>query len=278
MRIAFVGPGRVCQALAPALAEVGHDVTVAGRHGGPPAWVSAPLQWASRAAAVDAVELVFLTVPDDAIAAIAAELPWQPGVSAIHCSGALGPEVLRSAEEHGAATGCFHPLQTFAGGPAPLDGVTVAMEGDASLAGVLSELARELGCKPLTLPPGRRAQYHAAAVFAGNYLVTLLAAASRLWADLGVDEARALQALAPLVHTTAANVERLGPRVALTGPIARGDAGSIERHLAAIEGAAPDLAGLYRQLGLATLPLTTLPDANRRQLENILQGASTPCA
>jgi predicted short-subunit dehydrogenase-like oxidoreductase (DUF2520 family) len=129
------------------------------------------------------------------------------------------------------------------------------------------------------LPGGARPLYHASAAFASNYLVTLLAAAARLWQPLGGSEPQALEALLPLVRTTLDNVERTGTANALTGPISRGDVRTVRRHLKALAHDAPDLLPLYRELGSQTLPLTHLEAGLKAELQSILSDSkeTSPC-
>src|SRR5438067_6779909 len=142
IRIGFVGAGRLASALAPALAAAGYPVTAisSGRHASAKALAarmddSRAVDSAQEVA--DAVDLVFLTVPDNAIPEVSGSIRWRPGVAAVHCSGALGLDALSSASQAGADTGSFHPLQTFATSEAPLAGVTVAIDAGGSLLGEL---------------------------------------------------------------------------------------------------------------------------------------------
>ncbi|HLQ33423.1 MAG TPA: DUF2520 domain-containing protein [Chloroflexota bacterium] len=275
MNIGFVGAGRLASVLAPALRRAGYDVpAIASRTFDEAQQLAHKLPGTHAVpapqAVADAVDLVFLTVPDDAIAEAAGAIRWRPGMAAVHCSGAASLELLTSAAEQRAQTGAFHPLQTFVAGQADLAGVTVAIEASGDLLGTLAAMAEALGCRPLQLPPGAKPLYHASSALAGNYLVTLLAQAARLWQPFGCSEADALGALLPLVKTAVANVERLGAKAALTGPIARGDAGTVRRHLQALEQEAPDLIPLYCELGLKTLPLTSLDETAKAEFEAIL--------
>jgi predicted short-subunit dehydrogenase-like oxidoreductase (DUF2520 family) len=275
LRIGFVGAGRLASVLAPALARAGYRVAAVASQARQDAEALAERLPGARAqptpqAVAEAADLVFLTVPDDAIAAVAGSIRWRPDSAAVHCSGAFGLELLVTPGSQGAATGSFHPMQTFASNDAELAGVTVAIEATGGLLGTLNDVARALGCRLIELPPGSKSLYHASAAFAGNYLVTMLAQAARLWQPFGASEAEALAALLPLAKTAIANVERLGPTAALTGPIARGDAGTVRRHLDGLDAAAPDLVPLYRELGLKTLPMTSLSDAEKAELQSIL--------
>ncbi len=262
-RLGFVGAGRLAQALAPALDQAGWTVcAVSSRSLESARALARQLPRSTAVAGAQEVaglaDVVFLTVPDAAIATVASQIAWRSGQGAVHCSGAWGPELLPGADTGGAQAGSFHPLQTFAGGrPAasPFLGITISLEAPDPLRQSLLAMTQALGARPLTLLSSARALYHASAVLAGNYLVTLLAAAAALWPEFGLSEQEGLSALLPLVRTTLDNVARLGPSAALTGPAARGDVASVRRHLEALMVHAPDTLELYRQLGLRTLAL-----------------------
>ncbi|HLY67254.1 MAG TPA: DUF2520 domain-containing protein [Chloroflexota bacterium] len=283
-RVAFVGAGRLAGALAPALADAGYPmVAVASRRIASAETLASRLPGARAAAsaseAAAAAELVFLSVPDDAVAQVAAGITWRSGMSAVHCSGVAGLELLAPAAQQGAAVGSFHPLQTFAGHKVSLAGVTVAIEAASELSDALERMARRLACQPLRLPEGAKPLYHASAALASNYLITLLGQAARLWQCFGYSDGEALAALLPLAKTTLSNVEQLGLARALTGPVARGDAGTLRKHLQALRAHAPDLVLLYRALAEDTLPLTSLSPETATELHHILQTQETqPCA
>ena len=216
-RVHVIGRGRVGAALAARLAERGLTVT-------------------ERDA-----DLVVLCVPDAAIRAVAASVavgPWVAHVSGATALAALDPHVSRLG---------VHPLQTFTRrrGAEQFDGAWGAISAD-SADGVAHArwLAETLGLQPIVIADGDRAQYHAAASIASNYLVTIYRAAARLIESAGVPA----QALVPLMQRTIDN------GFELTGPIARGDAGTIDAHLDAIARFAPDLAPMYKALAAVTKP------------------------
>ena len=150
----------------------------------------------------------------------------------VHASGALGREALAPAAEGGALTGAFHPLAAFAQIGAELpDGIAFAIEASEPLRTKLTHLALRLGGRPLVLEADDKALYHAAAVIASNYSVTLAATAARLLRRIGASEDDSLRVLLPLMRSTLDNLERQGLPEALTGPIVRGDTGTVRRHL-----------------------------------------------
>jgi predicted short-subunit dehydrogenase-like oxidoreductase (DUF2520 family) len=167
----------------------------------------------------------------------------------IHTSGALDADVLAPAMAAGTQIGAFHPLVAFADterAVEALKGATIAIEGDDQLAGLLAEMAEALGAHPVRLAPGSKAAYHAAAVLAAGGFVALLDAIAELGRVAGLDETGALAIYGPLIEGTLGNARALGIRAALTGPIARGDVGTLDAHLAALQRHAPDVLALYR--------------------------------
>jgi predicted short-subunit dehydrogenase-like oxidoreductase (DUF2520 family) len=277
--VGVLGAGRLGTTLARALAHAGHAVgAVASREPARAAELVARLPNAravTPAVLVARSAVVVMAVPDAAVATLAESLPWRAQQRVVHCSGALGLDVLDAARAAGALRGCFHPLQTFPerfGDTARLRGIAIGIEGDAELDAELRAICHELGATPLSLTGVDRARYHAAAVFASNFVVALHAAAARAFAQAGLTSDAARAALAPLTAATADAIARLPLERALTGPIARGDAGTVEQHLRAL---APDpgLRTLYAQLGAALLELPlSLPAERRAALEALLRG------
>ena len=224
--IAIVGQGRLGAALAAALRSAG--VAVEGPLG--------------RGAVADGAAIVLLCVPDREIANAAAAVA--PGRFVGHCSGLATLEVLAPH-----ASFSMHPLMTVSS-PAAADfrGAGCALAGSTPAAHAVAEaLARILGMRPVTIADGDRALYHAAAAMASNYLVTLESVAETLAARVGVSR----EMLAPLVRASLENWIVQGA-AALTGPIARGDAETVERQRAAIGAREPALLALWDALALQT--------------------------
>ena len=198
-----------------------------------------------EAVPLDGVELVCIATPDGAIAETCRSLAprLDENVAVVHFSGATSVHALDSAPGPKA---CVHPVQTVwpDRGPGQLEGAHAAVTGDWET-GV--RLARELGLEPFPLADDMKVVYHAAMVFASNYLVTITRTAVELLERTGLDRDLALRVLAPLQHRTV-EVAGEGP----TGPLARGDAETVAAHLEAV---GPEIASLYRALGRATLPL-----------------------
>jgi predicted short-subunit dehydrogenase-like oxidoreductase (DUF2520 family) len=262
--LGFVGAGVVGRALSVALTRRGYRVVAAfSRTKASAERLAAGLRSCSvRSTAqevADDADLIFLTLPDDAIEAVAASIRWQREKIAIHCSGAGSMDLLDAAHKQGARVGTLHPLQTFANeeqAEHDVAGSTFALEAsDDALLGELQRMTDALEGRAVILRGENKALYHASAVIASNYLVTLLDVASELWNPLNVPKAEALSALLPLVQGTVSNLEAAGLPKALTGPIARGDTGTIQRNLIALENVSPEAAALYRALGRRAIPI-----------------------
>jgi predicted short-subunit dehydrogenase-like oxidoreductase (DUF2520 family) len=231
--------------------------------------VSARTELARLAPTLKSRAIVFLTVPDGVVAEVADRLAKAgPSMSTlvafVHTSGALELGALGTLRARH-PVGSFHPLRSFPepGPPRAFRDIVVAV--DASTPGLLRRLnrmARDLGAEPRRVDDSRRALYHAAAVFASNYVVALLSEAVGLLQEAGWTEKEAVQGLTALAEGAVANVRRRGPIAALTGPIRRGDAETVTRHLAALAdigrqtGSAGDRrSDLYRMLGKVALEI-----------------------
>ena len=282
--IGFVGAGAVATALALALSQQGYAVrAVASRSR------ASALRLAARAPGIEACDdaqdvldrcaMVFITVPDGAIAEVAASLTWRRGQAAVHCSGATSLDSLSAPRSQGALVGGFHPLQTF---PTPesaakdLAGTAFGIEADAPLRGELEAMARALGGWPIRLRAEDRPLYHASAVAVCGLLASLVSLSADLWSGYATPK-EGLQALLPLVRGTVESLDRDGLPTALTGPLTRGDETTVVSHLGALEAASPALLPVYCHLALAALPLARakggLSPAGEAALERSLRAA-----
>lgn len=263
-RIAFVGAGHVGTVLGVAFARAGWPVTAVASRSEEQrtrfaALVSGARGFAEPNAVLDDADLVFLTVPDDAVASTAARLTLYSGQALVHTSGALPASVLEPAMAAGTSLGSFHPLVAFADFDRALEalaGATVALEGDATLLPVLTELAGSIGARAVALPPGTKSAYHAAAATAAGGAVALLDAIARIAAESGFDEETALAVYLPLARQALANAESLGIAQSLTGPIVRGDTGTVADHLAFLRRTAPEIVPVYVALARRELEMT----------------------
>jgi predicted short-subunit dehydrogenase-like oxidoreductase (DUF2520 family) len=272
--IGIVGAGAVGTALGVALRRAGWPVkAVASRD---PArrerftsLVEGSRAFAEPTALMDEVELIVVAVPDDAVARVAGELHMYSGQAMVHTSGALDASVLAPAMAAGTQVGSFHPLVAFADterAVAALHGATVAIEGDDQLAALLARMAEAMGATAVRLAPGSKSAYHAAAVLAAGGFVALLDAIAELGRVAGLDEQGSLAIYGPLIEQTLGNARALGIRAALTGPITRGDRGTLEAHLATLRAHAPGVLELYgaaaeREIALAEARGALTPEA-----------------
>jgi predicted short-subunit dehydrogenase-like oxidoreductase (DUF2520 family) len=251
--IGIVGAGAVGTALAVALSRGGWPIhAVASRDPGRRerfrSLVEVSRVFADPEPILDEVELIILAVPDDVVAGLAGSLRMYSGQAMIHTSGALGAEVLMPAMAAGTQIGAFHPLVAFADterAVAALHGATVAIEGDDQLAAMLAGMAERIGATPVRLAPGTKAAYHAAAVLAAGGFVALLDAIAELGRVAGLDERGSLAIYAPLIEGTLGNARSLGIREALTGPMTRGDVGTVVAHIETLQRHAPGVLDLY---------------------------------
>ncbi len=288
--VGFIGAGKVGTALAALLHERGVPIGgVSGRTlaDGRRMALAARLDPSAAGERADTLarsNIVFLTVPDDVIGPlcmqIAEEGGWRAGMGVVHCSGVLSSDVLEPARKMGAQVASFHPLQAFASLEAALrnlPGSVFALEGDAALVEQLDRLVGVLGGAALRVASHQKALYHAAAAIASNYTVTLTGLAAQLMVSEGIapDINTALRYMLPLLKGTVENLAALGLPEALTGPLARGDVGTVARHVQALDRSAPELAHLYRHLGRLTLPLAIrkggLGEAVVRELQELLK-------
>jgi predicted short-subunit dehydrogenase-like oxidoreductase (DUF2520 family) len=233
-RLAIVGQGRVGTALAQALSSAGYSI-------------DGPL---GRGADGSGADAVLLCVPDGEISRAAAQVA--PGPLVGHCSGATGLDALAPHEAFS-----LHPLMTVTTEGAEFAGAGAAIAGTTPRARELArELAQALGMQPAEIAEADRPAYHAAASIASNFLITVEAAAQRLGAHVGLER----EQLVPLVRATVENWARLGPGLALTGPVARGDEATVARQRTAVAEAAPELLGLFDALVSATRELAAERD------------------
>jgi predicted short-subunit dehydrogenase-like oxidoreductase (DUF2520 family) len=262
MSVGIVGAGRVGASIGASLRLAGH--LVVGASGVSEASVTRIDTMLAGVPRIDVEEvvrrsdLVFLAVPDDAIAelveGLAAVVAWRTGLLVAHCSGRLGLDALAAATRAGAIPLAIHPAMTFTGTSLDLDrmvGATFAVTAPAAFLPIAQALVVEMGGEPVVLEDAARPLYHAALVHGANHVVTLVAQASALLAAAGVDDPGRL--LGPLVHASVdgALADAPGAVSTLTGPVMRGDAGTVASHVEALA-SRPDAAQAYRAMARAT--------------------------
>lgn len=262
-KIGFIGAGTVGTALAVKLHEQGYDIVAVNSRTRDSSErlaqsVKGCAVCVTKQAVADLADTVFITTPDAVIPTVVSEIHWRPGQAVIHCSGADSTEILLPSKKMGAVPGAFHPLQTFASVKHALEnipGTTFAIEAEGALKEDLKVMANALKGEWIELTAADKVIYHTAAVMACNYLVTLVKLADDLWQTFGIPREQATKALLPLVRGTLNNIENISIPQSLTGPIARGDAGTIQKHLNALKQEAPDVLSTYCELGLQTIPI-----------------------
>jgi predicted short-subunit dehydrogenase-like oxidoreductase (DUF2520 family) len=257
--IAIIGPGRAGSALGRAFHAAGYTMAaVGGRNPDNVRNLANELgarACQSPATTIDIADLTILAVPDDVIGPLAADmvdsLCSSAGKAAVHLSGAQDRSPLEPlAQQASLRTGVFHPLQTFRRGPQAVQnvpGTYFGIDADAPLCDQLAQMAGDIQGHPFDLGGVDRALYHAAAVFAANYPMTLLAEAIALAGDAGLNDETAQRGMTMLLAGAVNNLKDLAPADAITGPASRGDEGTIQKHLAALK-ADPAAQRLYQLL------------------------------
>ncbi|MQA36229.1 Rossmann-like and DUF2520 domain-containing protein [Modestobacter roseus] len=285
LRVGVIGAGRVGSVLGAALAAAGHDVVAAAglsaatRERAARLLPGVPLRPADEVVADS--DLVVLAVPDDTLAGLVAGLAetgrWRRGQLVFHTSGAHGLAVLEPAERVGVLPLALHPAMTFSGGPEDAQrlsaspfGVTSRVEHRA----VAETLVLEMGGEPFWVAEADRRLYHAALVTGANHLVTLVAEAADLLRTAGVDAPA--RVLGPLLTAALDNGLRRGDR-GLTGPVSRGDVGTVRDHLETLAERAPDSVDAYVALARRTTERALAAGRLRRHeadpLLDLLDGA-----
>jgi predicted short-subunit dehydrogenase-like oxidoreductase (DUF2520 family) len=282
LKLGIIGAGIVGTALAVRLSRKGYQIIAVNSRSRSSSLrlvqnVGGGQIFDSPQAVADNADFIFITTPDDSIPVIVNQTRWHTGQYVVHCSGADSLDVLEIARISGAQVGSFHPLQTFAGIQKAIDnlpGSTFALEGEGFILDILKDMANALEGPWIKLGAGDKAAYHTAAVMTSNYMVTLVKLATDLWDSFGISREQAIQALLPLLKGTINNIENLGVPNALTGPIARGDIGTIQIHLETLKSTSPNLIPVYCQLGLQTIPVALakgrINERQAKELYNIL--------
>jgi predicted short-subunit dehydrogenase-like oxidoreductase (DUF2520 family) len=288
--LAIVGAGRVGRALGRRLRETGWHITVVAGRSEASAKRGARFIGGGRAASgvpptLAAASAILLTVPDDAIASVAAELAHAAGEDlrgkvVLHTSGALEASVLTPLQFWGAAIGSMHPLQSFNGvSVPPLEGKVFAIEGDELAVRVARTIARSLGGMPVSVCTTKKPLYHAAGGFAAGLCLAMLEAGVRLLMNAGLKRREAVRALVSLTRQVLDNYEKLGPQKAWTGPLARGDFGVVAAHENALSTAQPEFLCAYQAVSrLAAQVLSLNPAATLQGLEAISRNVKVAAA
>jgi predicted short-subunit dehydrogenase-like oxidoreductase (DUF2520 family) len=288
--VAIIGAGRVGAAVGNLLARAAYAVTAVMRRTQEAATAAAsfigsgtPMTDAVQAAR--SADIILITTPDGAIGtvceAIARSGGFLQGSTVLHMSGAHTLDLLDEARKAGAHRAVIHPLQSVPSrdqGVKNIPGSFFRIEADPEALPVARNLVKALGGVELVMPKwssdrDSASLYHAGAVTVSNYLVALIDHGLAFYQALGADKREALTAVLPLIKGTLANIERLGTTEALTGPIARGDAETVQGHLEAMQQRAPELLPLYKLLARQTIAIARergLPEEQVRKLLNLV--------
>jgi len=208
-------------------------------------------------------DILFITTPDTLIEPVCRGLAdkgaFVSGAMVFHLSGALSSDILGTARDAGAHVGSIHPLQAFTPYESdranPFENINMSVEGSPAAVDLGKEIISALGARAFAIPTDAKVLYHASAVVASNYLVTLENFALELLMETGLGEADAYGILEPLIQGTLSNIKAKGCVSALTGPVARGDDEIVSRHLNDIDAKMPQFSSLYRLLGDHTLKI-----------------------
>ena len=299
--ISFVGAGALASAMARLLQAHGFAISeIISRDE-----VASKRQARSLAREVGAVsvtlaqarldcELLWLAVPDGVIESVAGDVARvlesrvtlrcrprahgrvmlrcrpqaQRPLVTLHASGALSSDVLAALAECGVETGSAHPMMTFVEGEPPsLEGVWFAVEGTPAAVRAARWLARSLGARSFAIEPARKALYHAFGAMLSPMLATELEAAERIGLRAGIDAEQVRRIMEPIVLRTMRNVLRAGAGKSFSGPLARGDVRTVERHLESLEGMAE--LGVYR--ALMEYATDALPVKRSAEMKKLLQ-------
>jgi predicted short-subunit dehydrogenase-like oxidoreductase (DUF2520 family) len=232
--------------------------------------------------AIQKTDCVLMTTPDDAILSACREFAATPAIKGkfvFHMSGAGDLNLLAPAKEAGASVASIHPLQSFSSVDQAIQNIPGSYFGvtaDKRSGAQARNIVRDLGGIPLVISSEQKPLYHAAACFASNYLVSLVNVVESIYQAIGINEKDAKKAFLPLVYGSLKNIENSGSVFSLTGPIARGDSGTVKKHMMAIHENLPQYSSLYSSLGLITVKIAqqkgTLNAGGAKKINAILKG------
>ena len=276
--VAIVGPGRLGTALALQLTRAGYRISeIVSRTPASARKVRALTQTLkARSSHYQNVSLdaglIWLCVPDREIAVVAGDLAalkiWK-GKTVFHSSGALDSDTLGALRKCGAKVASVHPMMTFVRGAVPtMKGITFALEGDGAAVRLAQRIVRDFGARTFLILKRNKAAYHAWGAFTSPLLVAALVTAEQVARSAGLKTTEARRMMLPIVAQTFVNYAALGPAASFSGPLVRGDAETVCKHLQALK-TIPEARAVY--VALARSALHHLPVENRRQLAKLLK-------
>lgn len=293
MQIGIIGSGRMAKAMGGYLQDCGYTVCGLWSRNQEEAGLAARYLGVPSCGALEDLilgsDLLLLAVSDDGISAVA-EAAAECGCSLRgkwvgHLSGSRSLDVLAAVEERGGHIFSLHPLQTVPepeSGRRNLAGAAFMLEADESLRATLEKWLTPCGNQVAWISPGKKALYHLGACLASNYVMVLYGLAERALASSGIPEDMTLRALLPLMEATLHNYEAIGPVRGLTGPVSRGDVGTVRKHLESLPGSVLEHnEPLIRELGLEALAMAitkgSIGEKDAKNMESILQGGKEKC-
>lgn len=283
---AIIGLGKVGTAIGYLLNKSGHKI-IAVSDTSSAAMKNALLYTGGKAfrdpkKAVMEADCILIATPDDIIASACNEIADSKLIKdkfVFHMSGAGGLDLLDTAKKAGAVIASIHPVQSFSSIDTAIKNIPGSIFGvtaDKKAKRQAQAIVRDLKGIPISISPDQKPLYHAAACFASNYLVSLLNVVETIYESIGISNTNAQKAYLPLIYGTLKNVEISGSIQALTGPIARGDTGTIKKHITAINNTQPQYSSIYSALGLATTDIAqkkgTLSSKQAKIINDLLKG------
>jgi predicted short-subunit dehydrogenase-like oxidoreductase (DUF2520 family) len=277
--VSIVGPGNLGSALALALVSAGYPVKfIAVRLGRKGDRHAKALAKRTKAQLVTLSkrpldgDIVWLTVPDDSIAAVARTIApsqdWK-GKFVFHSSGALSSDELASLRKQGARVASAHPMMTFVRGGAPeMAGVSFALEGDAAAVRMARSIVRDFGANPFVIKKQNKVLYHVFGSFASPLVIALMATMEQVAAAGGIRKQDIKPVMVPLLWQTLRNYLKKDAASAFSGPLVRGDVATVRKHQSELK-KLPEAREVY--VALAKASLKSLPVNNRKAIERELQ-------
>lgn len=286
-KLAIIGLGMVGTAIGHLLKKAGHEIiAICDKN---PAALKRALPYTGGITfrdpqkAVIQADYILLTTSDDAISSACREISASALIKnklVFHMSGAGGLDLLEAAKKAGALIASIHPLQSFSSIDTAVQNIPGSVFGitaDKSALKKATMIVHDLNGIPIVISNAQKPLYHAAACFASNYLVSLLNVVEAIYLSTGIDKITAQKAYLPLVYGTLKNIEKSGSIQALTGPIARGDIGTIEKHISSISSTIPQFSSLYSILGLVATDIArekgALSTGQAKIINDLLKGA-----
>jgi len=286
LQFAIIGAGMVGTAIGFLLKKAGHNITAvadpSAAHLKRAESYTRARGFREPARAADHADCLLITTPDDRIGPVCAEIVGSSSVrgkKVFHMSGAGGLDLLAPAARAGACVASIHPLQSFSSVDSAIQNIPGSYFGVTAGPGakkLSTTIVRDLQGIPIYITPAQKPLYHTAACVASNYLVSLMSVVESIYLSIGLSEKDARRAYLPLVYGSLKNIEKQGCSKALTGPIARGDSGTIQKHIDAMACHLPGYSSLYADLGMIAVKLArqkgTLSSGQAKNIVKLLKG------